>query len=418
MDTALFFWNKIISTCGIPKIIISDQYPKFTSEFWTNLYEMFGTKLAFSTAYHPKTDGLTESMIQRMEDIIRRFCVYGMEYKYHEGYTHDWVTLPTEVQLAYNTSQNSTTGKSSSLVVKVWNPLFPVDHLRKNLLTIHLTAKDFHYMLNRACDTAAKLISEVKEDNKQSYYKTHVEPDFKEGYQALVSTLNFNNLKGPKKMRDSFVGYFTTIKLIGEEKFPSRNKTHTPQDIVEVEDSPGPVKRLIKARKIRLNDKYQRQYLARFKKKQEIRINGWQTIPYHILPFTWEVSEALGGLKGLTNDEPLFEGRFIQYSGSIQVMDSILCVIHIRKGLCGPQMKIFTLYWGKLPRFCFKTTSEPNTEYTGIFQPTSQHSEVKNLHFIYMDGLEDLSTPFQEKKNPHPALEFLHIATVKESYTI
>ncbi|MBW0533096.1 hypothetical protein O181_072811 [Austropuccinia psidii MF-1] len=43
-----------------------------------------------------------------------------------------------------------------------------------------------------------------------------MEPDFKEGDQVLVSTLKFNNLKGPKKMRDSFVGPFTIIKLIGK----------------------------------------------------------------------------------------------------------------------------------------------------------------------------------------------------------
>ncbi|MBW0481848.1 hypothetical protein O181_021563 [Austropuccinia psidii MF-1] len=54
MDTALLFWNNIISTCGVLKIILSDGDPKFTSEFWTNLYDMLGTKLAFSTAYHPK----------------------------------------------------------------------------------------------------------------------------------------------------------------------------------------------------------------------------------------------------------------------------------------------------------------------------------------------------------------------------
>ncbi|MBW0486466.1 hypothetical protein O181_026181 [Austropuccinia psidii MF-1] len=111
MDTALFFWNTMISTCGVPKIIISDRDPKFTSEFWTNLYDMLGTKLAFSTAYHPQTDGLAERMIQTMEDILRIFYAYGMEYKDHEGYTHDWFTLLPAVQLAYNTCQYSTTGK-------------------------------------------------------------------------------------------------------------------------------------------------------------------------------------------------------------------------------------------------------------------------------------------------------------------
>ncbi|MBW0551609.1 hypothetical protein O181_091324 [Austropuccinia psidii MF-1] len=100
MDTTLLLWNNIISTCGVPKVIISDMDPKITSEFWNNLYNILVTKLAFYTAYHPQTDGLAERMIQTMEDIIRRFCAYGMEYKDHEGYTHDWVTLLPEIQLA------------------------------------------------------------------------------------------------------------------------------------------------------------------------------------------------------------------------------------------------------------------------------------------------------------------------------
>ncbi|MBW0522518.1 hypothetical protein O181_062233 [Austropuccinia psidii MF-1] len=101
IDTALLFWNNIISTCGVPNIIISDRDPKLTSEFRINLFYM-----------------LAERMIQTMEDILTRFCAYGMEYKDHEGYTHDWVTLLPAVQLAYNTSHHSTTGNSPALVEK------------------------------------------------------------------------------------------------------------------------------------------------------------------------------------------------------------------------------------------------------------------------------------------------------------
>ncbi|MBW0577863.1 hypothetical protein O181_117578 [Austropuccinia psidii MF-1] len=265
MDTALLFWNNIISTCGVPKIVISDRDPKFTSEFWTNLYDMLGTKLAFSTAYHPQTEGLDERMIQTMEDILRRFCAYEMEYKDHEGYTHDWVSLLPAVQLAYNRSQHYTTGKTPALVKKRWNPLLPVDLLKENLLTIHPTATDFHDMWKRPCDTESRCIAEAKEYNKQRWDKTHMEPEFKEGDQVLVSTLNFKNLKGPKKMRDLFVGPFTIIKLIGEnavevkltqefsrkhpvfpvslvkpyfqteeDKLPSRKKNTTVPEIVEV----------------------------------------------------------------------------------------------------------------------------------------------------------------------------------------
>ncbi|MBW0548254.1 hypothetical protein O181_087969 [Austropuccinia psidii MF-1] len=154
--------DHIISTCGVSKMIISDRDPKFTSEFWTNLYEMLGTKLAFSTAFHAQTHGLAERMIQTMEDILRIFCAYGMEYKDHEGYNHEWVTFQPAVQLAYNTSQHSTTGKAPALIEKAWDFLLPVHHLKENHLTIHLTAKDFHQMWKRACDTASKCISEVK----------------------------------------------------------------------------------------------------------------------------------------------------------------------------------------------------------------------------------------------------------------
>ncbi|MBW0536504.1 hypothetical protein O181_076219 [Austropuccinia psidii MF-1] len=45
-----------------------------------------------------------------------------------------------------------------------------------------------------------------------------MEPDFKEGDRVLVSTLNFNNLKGLKNMRDLFVGPFTIIKRIGKNE--------------------------------------------------------------------------------------------------------------------------------------------------------------------------------------------------------
>ncbi|MBW0547940.1 hypothetical protein O181_087655 [Austropuccinia psidii MF-1] len=123
-----------------------------------------------------------------------------------------------------------------------------------------------------------------------------MEPSFKEGDQVLVSTLSFNNLKGPKKMRNSFVGPLAIIKLIGnnavefklteefsrkqpvfsvslvkpcfqteEDKFPYSRRNPTPPEMVKVEDSHGPVSKIIRARKIRLNGKDQRQSLVRFK---------------------------------------------------------------------------------------------------------------------------------------------------------
>ncbi|MBW0583763.1 hypothetical protein O181_123478 [Austropuccinia psidii MF-1] len=63
MDTALLLWNRVISHTGLFKNIISYRDPKFTSALWTNLHRLFSTKLSFSAAYHPQTDGLAERMI-------------------------------------------------------------------------------------------------------------------------------------------------------------------------------------------------------------------------------------------------------------------------------------------------------------------------------------------------------------------
>ncbi|MBW0549506.1 hypothetical protein O181_089221 [Austropuccinia psidii MF-1] len=198
-----------------------------------------------------------------------------MKYKAHEGYTHYWVTLLQAIQLAYNTSLNSTTGKSPSLVEKRWNPLLDADHLKKNLVSIHPNSKDFHDIWKKACDTAARCIAEAKEYNKQRYDKTHKGSDFKEVDKVLLPTINFNKLKNEVEVKlteeSSRKHPVFPASLVrpyhqtGKDKLPSRRKKPTPQGIVQVEDSPILVKKIIKARRIRLNGKDNRQYLIRFK---------------------------------------------------------------------------------------------------------------------------------------------------------
>ncbi|MBW0535870.1 hypothetical protein O181_075585 [Austropuccinia psidii MF-1] len=78
MDTDLLLLIRVVSHTGLFKNIMGDRDPKFTSALWTNLYGLLGTKLSFSTSYHPQTDGLAERMIQTLEDMIRRFCFYKL----------------------------------------------------------------------------------------------------------------------------------------------------------------------------------------------------------------------------------------------------------------------------------------------------------------------------------------------------
>ncbi|MBW0593787.1 hypothetical protein O181_133502 [Austropuccinia psidii MF-1] len=122
MDTALLICNRVLSWTGIFTNLISDRDPKFTSALWTNLHQLFGTKLSFSTAYHPQTDGLDGRMIQTLEVMVRRFCAYDLEFKDCDGFTHDWCTLLPALDLAYKTSIPASTNQTPAILEKGWNP--------------------------------------------------------------------------------------------------------------------------------------------------------------------------------------------------------------------------------------------------------------------------------------------------------
>ncbi|MBW0540554.1 hypothetical protein O181_080269 [Austropuccinia psidii MF-1] len=108
----------IVDRYGLFKNIITDRDPKFNSALWTNLHRLFGTKLSFSIAYHPQTDRLAEIMIQTLEDMIRKFCAYGLELKDSDGFTHDWSNLIPALELAYKTSVHSSTGQPPAMLEK------------------------------------------------------------------------------------------------------------------------------------------------------------------------------------------------------------------------------------------------------------------------------------------------------------
>nr|ABA96740.1 retrotransposon protein, putative, Ty3-gypsy subclass [Oryza sativa Japonica Group] len=68
---AELYMARIVCLHGVPKKIVSDRGSQFTSNFWKKLQEEMGSKLNFSTAYHPQTDGQTERVNQILEDMLR-----------------------------------------------------------------------------------------------------------------------------------------------------------------------------------------------------------------------------------------------------------------------------------------------------------------------------------------------------------
>ena len=60
---AELYVNEIVRLHGVPESIVSDRDPRFASKFWRALQAALGTRLHFSTAFHPQTDGQSERTI-------------------------------------------------------------------------------------------------------------------------------------------------------------------------------------------------------------------------------------------------------------------------------------------------------------------------------------------------------------------
>ena len=56
MEYTQIFVDNVFQLHGLPKVIISDRDPHFTSKFWRALFDLLGTDLWFSTTFHPQTD--------------------------------------------------------------------------------------------------------------------------------------------------------------------------------------------------------------------------------------------------------------------------------------------------------------------------------------------------------------------------
>ena len=115
---AKLFLKEVVRLHGLPSTIVTDRDVRFVSYFWKTLWKMLNTKLKFSTAYHPQTDGQTEVINRSLGDLLR--CLVG-------EHISTWERVLPIAEFAYNSSVNRSTGHSPFEVVTGHIPRSPID---------------------------------------------------------------------------------------------------------------------------------------------------------------------------------------------------------------------------------------------------------------------------------------------------
>lgn len=97
-SVAKLFMDHVFKLHGMPLAIISDRDWVFTSRFWQLLFQLAGTELRMSTAYHLQSDGQIERVNQCMETYLRCFT---------QACPRRWLQWLSLAENWYNTSFHS-----------------------------------------------------------------------------------------------------------------------------------------------------------------------------------------------------------------------------------------------------------------------------------------------------------------------
>ena len=89
---------------GIPRKILSDRGPQFTSNFMKEFRKALGTKRQLSTAYHLQTDSQTERINQEIGTFLWHYVNYQQD---------DWTNWLAVAEFQYNDKKHAATGKTT-----------------------------------------------------------------------------------------------------------------------------------------------------------------------------------------------------------------------------------------------------------------------------------------------------------------
>ena len=210
-ELAYQFVDELFRFYGLPMDIVSDRDPKFTSDFWMQVFKKLETTLSMSSTDHPQSDGQTERVNQIIEDMLRAYV--GAKPTKWERY------LPI-LEFAYNSSKHTSTGYSPFMLMYGFQPRAPIDvsiH-HDELRSMQKFLQDMQDMLHIAQDNI-----KTAQDRAHFYADHHRQPRvFNPGQKVFLRVPhNSKTLSTGKcaKLAPRFCGPFTVLKRIGSSAY-------------------------------------------------------------------------------------------------------------------------------------------------------------------------------------------------------
>ena len=102
---AALYLKNVYPWFGLPKKVITDRDPRFTSHFGRALSDRIGAQQNISTAFHPRTDGLSEWKNQWVEQYLHTVTLMAPE---------DWTNWLSIATTVHNNRRNATTGVTTA----------------------------------------------------------------------------------------------------------------------------------------------------------------------------------------------------------------------------------------------------------------------------------------------------------------
>jgi Chromo (CHRromatin Organisation MOdifier) domain len=121
LQIAKLYLDNVFHWFRLPKRIISDRDPRFTSHFGKAITTELGISQNLSTAFHPQTDGLSEQKNQWIEQYLHLTMANQDEWS-------RWLSITT---LIHNNSVNSTTGLAPFQLLIGWEPLITQNQIHE-----------------------------------------------------------------------------------------------------------------------------------------------------------------------------------------------------------------------------------------------------------------------------------------------